>query len=117
MTQLTSAKHVTGEIEGTRCSIVETGADQSRMQFLRDLLEINGLTVKTEEVVDAASGERTFTIGVTDMVFNPVYAIYERKLHDSNGNVVTPAFYRQLEGDTSVPYWNFGREGTEEFYD
>ncbi|MCU0377003.1 MAG: hypothetical protein MUC78_01985 [Bacteroidales bacterium] len=118
MTSLTTAKHQTGEIDGIRCTIIETGTSRHRMEFLRDLLSFNRLEVKIKEEAPAeGTDEVLYTIGVTDIVFNPVYAIYERTLLKQDGMVVTPAYWRQLEGDTSVQYWTYGQTETADQYE
>lgn len=118
MAPLTSAKHQVGEIDNTRCTIIESGITEKRMEFIRDLLTFNKLDVKVrQEAADEASGEPLYTVGVTDIVFNPVYAIYERTLLNPHGSVVTPAYYRQLEGDTSVQYWMYGRKEPVDLYE
>jgi hypothetical protein len=110
MASLTTAKHITGEIDGTRCTIVESNVPKARMEFLRELLVHNNLEVKVrEEAKGDESAESLYTLGVTDLVFNPVYAIYERTLLRPDGTVVTPAWYRQLGGDTEVPYYTYGK--------
>ena len=118
MTSLTSAKHQIGEIDGIRCTIVESGMTKKRMEFLRGLLTYNKLEVKVKEDAPAeGSTETLYTIGVTDIIFNPVYAVYERSLSTPDGNVVTPAFYRQAEGDTSVLYWDYGKTAIADLYE
>ncbi len=118
MTSLTNAKHQIGEIDGIRCTIVESGITKGRMEFLRDLLSCNSLDVKVKEDVPAeGSTEILYTIGVTNIVFNPTYAVYERSLHQPDGTVVTPAFYRQMEGDTSVLYWDYGKTAIADLYE
>jgi hypothetical protein len=34
-----------------------------------------------------------------------------------DGTVVTPAYYRQLEGDTSVLYWDYGKTAIPDLYE
>lgn len=110
MAILSSAKHITGEIDGTRCTIVEANTKRERMEFLRELLTYNGLDVKVREEAPAGDvSEPLFTVGVTDLLFNPVYAVYERTLLKPDGTVVTPAWYRQLGGFTDVPYYTYGK--------
>jgi hypothetical protein len=109
MTSLTTAKHITGEIDGVRCTIVEGSVTRQRMEFLKELLTFNGLEVKIREESGDESSDPMYTVGVTDMVFNPVYAIYERTLLKPDGTIVTPAWYRQLGGDTEVPYYLYGK--------
>jgi ribosomal protein L12E/L44/L45/RPP1/RPP2 len=49
----------------------------------------------------------TFTIGVTDLRFNPTNAVFGRSLHTPNGQVVTLAYWNQeVEvSDDTVPYF------------
>ena len=78
---LNNAKHIIGEIDGVRCTIVETGATLERVAFLSDLLSFNNLEVKEMKEPSETPGEEPkYTIGVTDLLFNPVFAIYERQL-------------------------------------
>lgn len=116
MTSLTIAKHQITEIDGVRCTLIESGISRKRMEFLRDLLTYNKKEVKvrTESPVEGST-EELYTVGVTDIVFNPIYAIYERSLLKPDGSVVNPAFWRQLEGDTSGEYWMFGKEEADQY--
>jgi len=67
---LNKSKHVIIEIDGVRCSQVEKGVTSERLAFLKELLEHNKFEVKVLE--EKAEGEvKTFTIGVTDILFNP----------------------------------------------
>ena len=118
MASLTSAKHIIGEIAGTRCTVVESNITKARMEFLRELLLCNNLEVmiREEKQADEAS-EPLYMVGVTDLVFNPVYAIYERTLLKPDGTIVTPAWYRQLGGDTEVPYYTHGRTEVADQYE
>jgi len=49
----------------------------------------------------------TFTIGVTDLMFNPTNAIFGRALHTPSRHVVTPAYWEQKETEShdEVPYF------------
>jgi hypothetical protein len=49
----------------------------------------------------------TFTVGVTDLRFNPTNAVFGRSLHTPDGHVVTLAYWNQEEkiSDDSVPYF------------
>ncbi len=51
---LLSGKHIVKEVQEIRCTIVETGATRERVDFLKDLLELNGYEVKVEEEVKKA---------------------------------------------------------------
>jgi hypothetical protein len=88
------------------------------MEFLRELLTFNKLEVKVREEAKAdEAAESLYTVGVTDIIFNPVYAIYERTLLRPDGTIVTPAWYRQLGGDTEVPYYNYGKTEVADQYE
>lgn len=98
-----NAKHIIGEIGGTRCTIVETGMSLERAAFINDLLTFNNYEVK--ELKEPGEGEPKYTIGVTDLVFNPVFAIYERRLKTKEGGIVTPGYWRQECIDCDQRYW------------
>ena len=108
---INNAKHIVAEIDGVRCTIIETGASLERAAFLRDLLEFNNLEVK--ELTENAEPDsiRKFTIGVTDLIFNPVFAIYERQLKTREGTFVTPGYWKQECVDCDTRYW-LRRRGT-----
>lgn len=112
--------HEFEELNGIKCAIVEKNATEQRVSFLRNLLEVNGFTVeivpspppKTAAVAseDAATAEApppTFTIGVTNVVFNATNAIFGRLLKTKEGKVVTLAYWQQKETicDDSIPYY------------
>ena len=48
---------------------------------------------------------KTFTIGVTDVTFNPVNAIFGRMLHTPDGHVVTQAYW-QVKAVHCTNQWN-----------
>ena len=103
---INNAKHITGEIDGVRCTIVEKGISLDRAAFLRDLLEFNNLEVKEMADPSESPGEEPkYTVGVTDLVFNPVFAIYERKLKNKDGIFVTPGYWKQECVDCDPRYW------------
>jgi hypothetical protein len=92
---INNAKHIVGEIDGVRCTIVESGITLDRLAFLTDLLQFNDFDVKEMKVPSEVEGEEPkYTIGVTDLVFNPVFAIYERSLKTRDGKFVTPAYWK-----------------------
>ena len=125
--------HPFEDIDGIKCAVVETGVAEARKNFLKDLLEFNRYQVvvsaetpksdsnRTDsnrtpgaapvegeavaEVVDAAPA--TYKIGVTDVTFNSVNAIYGRLLRTRNGHVVTMAYWQQQEtvSRDDVPYF------------
>jgi hypothetical protein len=103
---INNAKHITGEIDGFRCTIVETGITLDRVAFLRELLEYNNLEVK--ELVEASANpgdEPKYTLGVTDLVFNPVFAVYECRLKIRDGKYVTPGYWKQECTECDPRYW------------
>jgi len=103
---LDKGKHNVKEIDGVRCTVIETGVSDERMTFLKNLLELNGLTVKTEsEPKKIESDPDTFIIGVTDIVFNPVIAVYQRKLRTHEGKIVTAPYWKQLTEESKGWYW------------
>jgi hypothetical protein len=103
---INNAKHIIGEIDGIRCTIVETGATLERSAFLSDLLGFNNLEVKElKEVSDVPGEEAKYTIGVTDLIFNPVFAIYERQLKNREGTFVTPGYWKQECIECDPRYW------------
>lgn len=104
--QINQGKHTVEEIDGVRCTIVETGASEERVKFLKDLLEFNKFEVKVaEDKKSVAEGQKTFTIGVTDEVFFPTIAIYERSLFTREGRHVTPAYWKQYTTVCDPRYW------------
>ncbi len=102
------AKHIVEEINGTRCTIVEKGASAERVEFLKDLLEFNQFEVLVAEESPADEDPiKHFTIGVTDLVFNPVIAVYELRLKTPDGKKVSPAFWEQYTTESKDEYWEF----------
>jgi hypothetical protein len=92
---INNAKHIVSEIDGIRCTIVESGVAPERAAFLTDLLQFNNYEVKQILIPsETEGGEPRYTIGVTDLVFNPVFAIYERSLRTVEGKIVTPAYWK-----------------------
>jgi hypothetical protein len=119
--------HEFEELDGIKCAIVERKATAERVAFLKDLLIFNRFTVvvaatpapkapvtpqkEGEEAIPAVSiVPETFTIGVTDVSFNPTNAIFGRLLHTRDGHVVTMAYWQQKEATShdEVPYYEYG---------
>lgn len=103
---LDKAQHTIEDLDSVRCSIVEKGAGPERAGFLKNLLELNGFEVKTK-----AEGESGLvTIGVTDIVFNAILAVYGHYLKSPSGKKVTPAYWLQqsdAETEAEMNYWSF----------
>jgi len=104
---LTTGKHNTQEIDGVYCTLVESGISAERCSFLKEVLEFNGFEVKTAEVAGKEEEASTFTIGVTDLVFNPVIAVYEQSLKRPGGGIVSPVYWDQQEEIDSIPYFDY----------
>ncbi|HET6993382.1 MAG TPA: hypothetical protein VFI06_00305 [Chitinophagaceae bacterium] len=125
--------HEFEELNGVKCSIVEKNAGKERVEFLKQLLEFNHFTVvivpsppprPAPAPKPAAVGEgelpapapnpeptapapETFTIGVTNVAFNPTNAIFGRLLKTKDGRVVTLAYWEQKEdiSKDDIPYF------------
>lgn len=103
---INNAKHIVSEIDGVRCTIVDSGISLERVAFLRDLLEFNNLEVKELlEPSEASGGEQKYTIGVTSILFNPVFAIYEKQMKTREGVPVTPGYWKQECTECDPRYW------------
>ncbi len=79
------------EVEGVRCSVVEDEVTKPRMEFLKKLLERNGFEVKIVQ----NEAEKTYTVAVTDILFNTILYLYERRLKTPDNKIVTPAYWLQ----------------------
>lgn len=119
--------HLFEELNGVKCAVVEKNVAAERVEFLRRLLEFNKYTVVvvpspppkaaaggvpaggTDAAVAAAAppAPETFTVGVTDVMFNPVNAIFGRLLKTPEGHIVTLAYWQQKEKESNdeVPYF------------
>ena len=125
--------HEFEELNGVKCAVVEKNASAERVAFLKQLLEFNKYTVvvvaspppkpapaatpKPPGAVEATTQPtvevqvppppETFTIGVTDVTFNPTNAVFGRLLHTKDGHVVTLAYWNQQESTShdEVPYY------------
>lgn len=124
--------HLFEDLNGVKCSIVEKNVAPARVEFLRGILEYNGFTVVVVDSpppkaaaapapaegsgpADVAAGvpaplppmPETFTVGVTDVMFNAVNAVFGRLLKTPGGHIVTLAYWQQNEKDShdEVPYF------------
>ena len=117
--------HEFEELDGVKCAIVEKNASQSRVDFLKPLLELNGFVVvvvgspppKAAPAAVPAEGSTpepvvvppptTFTIGVTDVRFNATNAIFGRLLKTKDNRIVTLSYWQQKESisEDTVPYF------------
>jgi len=126
--------HEFEELGGVKCAIVEKNASKERIAFLKDLLETNHFEVvvvaspppkaaaapKSATPVDPNAPAQsiietpppppppeTYTIGVTNLAFNPTNAIFGRLLRTKDGHVVTQAYWYQKEkvSHDEIPYY------------
>ncbi len=121
--------HEFEDLNGVKCAIVEKNVLPERVTFLKKLLGYNQYTViviptpapkptaapivKTEEgavpapALPTPVAPETFTVGVTDTVFNAINAIFGRLLKTPDGHIVTQAYWLQKEAVShdEVPYY------------
>jgi len=130
---ITKGKHVEKEINEIRCRVVESGISRARVDFLKGLLEHNGYEVHVEEEPvkppppppkpaltsegevepeevtpqePLPEPEPTFVLGVTDIIFNPVVAVYNRILKTFEGKRVTADYWNQMTTKAEPNYWD-----------
>src|SRR5215216_3488474 len=127
--------HEFEELDGVKCAIVERNVSQERVNFLKELLEFNKYKVvivasipkaplpvaaapvaTVETLIDTVPpppppslppAPTSFTVGVTDVSFNPINAIFGRLLKTKDGHVVTLAYWQQKEAVShdEIPYF------------
>ena len=91
--------HTVDLVNGVRCSIIERNTSVERALYLRHILKANKYVVET-----GTNAEGLITIGVTDITFNIVHALYNQMLRNSNRKIVTPSlWYNQKQNDGF--YW------------
>jgi len=100
------AKHIVEEIGGRRCTVVEKGIEKNRVDFLTGLLQYNQFEVVVDEVAKTEeTAVQLYNIGVTDLVFNPVIAVYEMSMKTPAGEPVTAAYWNQESTESIREYW------------
>ena len=120
--------HTAEELAGIKCAVVEKNTSRSRADFLKNLLEFNGYQVvvaltppplpkappppplpgaELAEPVVSPPVVDTFTVGVTDLAFNSINAIFGRLLKAPGGHVVTLGYWQQKDkiARDDVPYF------------
>ncbi len=103
---LNNAKHIIAEFDGVRCTVVESGITKERLSFLKELLESNKYEVRIKEEPSEQPGEAAkISLGVTDVTFNPVFAVYDRSLKTKDGQFVSPAMWNQETTVYNRMYW------------
>lgn len=114
--------HLFEELNGVKCAIVEKNVSSERVQFLKELLEVNqydvvvvpspppkaSVSVAEEETEITPAFPETFTVGVSDYTFNPINAIFGRLLKTREGHIVTKDFWEQKSKISldDVPYFH-----------
>ena len=126
--------HEFEELGGIKCAIVEKNASKERVAFLKGLLEFNDFEVVVvaspapkaaappkpvapadpnaqpqpqPEIPPSPPAPETFTIGVTNLAFNPTNAIFGRLLRTKDGHVVTQTYWYQKDpiSRDDIPYY------------
>ncbi len=116
--------HEFEELDGVKCAIVEKNVSPERVTFLKNLLEYNQyavvilpspppkvapVTVATDssEASNIEIVTETYTVGVTDVMFNAINAIFGRLLKTPDGHVATLAYWNQKEAvaNDEIPYF------------
>ena len=125
--------HTFEDLGDKKCSIVEKNCTPGRAEFLNQLLSLNGFEVVVLKspppkaakaavaaapaaeggVADAAAPAEpaaplppdTFTVGVTDLTFNPANAVFNRDLKTAEGVVVIIAYWKQQETAPGPDEW------------
>jgi len=125
--------HEFEDLGGVKCAIVEKNASKERVAFLKDLLETNHFEVvvvpspppkaapapkpapaqegvaqpQTSNIEPQIVTPETFTIGVTNLAFNPTNAIFGKLLRTKDGHIVTQAYWYQKEkvSHDEIPYY------------
>jgi hypothetical protein len=124
-----NSNHTIEDLNEVKCAIVEKNASKERAAFLKNILEINKFTVViaptpppkaakasapvadapvAQEATPVAPVEPTsFTVGVTDLRFNTINAIFGRLLKTRDGHIVTLAYWHQEESVShdEIPYY------------
>jgi hypothetical protein len=131
--------HVFEDLGEVKCAIAEKNCTPERVDFLKRLLENNGFTVIiakspppkgakptppkpvaiTEGAipVDPLPPEEhappppdTFTVGVTDLTFSPINAVFNRELKTFDGAIVSSAYWKQKETNANSGKWYWEKE-------
>ena len=121
--------HAFEDLDDIKCAIVEKNCTPERVDFLNKILEFNGFKVVVVKSPppkvaakpavaanpDVAPVEvpppppETFTVGVTDVTFSRINAVFNRELLTPAGEVVTSAFWKQLEAAPKKDEWYWRR--------
>ena len=117
-----NGNYIFEDLGEVKCSIVEKNCDANRVNFLKELMEFNGFTVVVvpspppkvapkPAPVEGAVPEvtpalpETFTVGVTDLTFNPINGVYNRQLKTPEGKFVSVNYWKQRESSSRDDVW------------
>ena len=102
-----AGKHAFGAIGDQRVTFIEKKISGERKVFLQKLLEFNGLEVVIqEEKRKSEEDPQLYTVGVTDMVFNPTVYVFDRRLKTLDGkHIVTQDYWNQKSESSNPMYW------------
>ncbi|MFA6261443.1 MAG: hypothetical protein WC760_08245 [Bacteroidia bacterium] len=114
--------HSFEDLGDIKCAIVEKQCSPERVAFLKDLLEHNKYTVvvapspPAKGAAPLAEGETPpppthFTVGVTDVTFSPINAVYNRELRTRSGKIVTKEYWKQREAEPQKDEWYWSTRG------
>lgn len=100
----------TAEVKGADAGVKASAGEGNSAKAEEVKVENAGSAGSVGSVVPvavAAAAPETFTVGVTDVMFNPTNAIFGRLLKAPGGHVVTLAFWKQQEAapDDERPYF------------
>jgi len=100
-------KHLFGSIGDQRVTFLEKKIEEDRMKFLKELMEANGYEVVIqEEKRKSEEDPQLYTIGVTDMTFNPTTHVFQRRLKTIDGeHIVNQDYWNQKSEDAKPQYW------------
>jgi len=123
--------HEFEDLDNIKCAIVEKNASADRVQFLKNLLELNqyqvvvvgtpppkAAPVAAAPIVEGAeaipapvpepAAPTTFTVGVTNLAFNATNAVFGRSLKTKEGSIVSLAYWQQKESlsNDELPYFD-----------
>jgi hypothetical protein len=93
-----NANHTVEEINGVRCSIIERNISDERATFIQKILQESG-----QKCIISESSDGLKTVGVTDLTFNLVHALYAHQLW-SNKQIISPSIWYTGKENTGF-YW------------
>jgi hypothetical protein len=128
-----NSNHTSEDLNEIKCAVVEKNVSAERAEFLKGILEFNKFTVviaasappkaakavappadgvvpAVEPAPETPAAPKTFTVGVTDMRFNSINAIFGRLLKTRDRHIVTLAYWNQEEkvSNDELPYFEKG---------